>query len=253
MILCMVWYGSIFIYRRYPVNSCSFWWLIFWPHPGGNATSMALQPFPRKSVLISLVLVHAGYLFCNWHSLNTNYYGTTLDGMPRSFNSSQINACFVEIGVLGTRFIVSSEGLGLHNAPKGIRSRHLPHTRVALYHYATAPLIHTHTQMINYYRLSAMYNLIWYLASQETESCCCCLCDLSCCCCCRYSWRLRCSCCSCCMTISGDRLDVLRLRPGMPLLPTAGFSPGNLRKVTRRHSKYMRKSKNFILWNNLYF
>ena len=41
------WYGSIFIYRRYPANSCSFRWSMFWPHPGGSATSMALQPlFP---------------------------------------------------------------------------------------------------------------------------------------------------------------------------------------------------------------
>ena len=30
------------------------------------------------------------------------------------FNSSQINACIMGIGVLGPRFIVSSEGLGLH-------------------------------------------------------------------------------------------------------------------------------------------
>ena len=41
----------------------------------------------KDSILTSLVLVHAGYLFCNWHSLNTNYYGTTFSGMPRSFNS----------------------------------------------------------------------------------------------------------------------------------------------------------------------
>ena len=68
--------GSIFMYRRYPANSCSFRRSMFWPHPGGSATSMALQPlFPGKSILTSLVLVHAGYLFCNWHSLNTNYYG----------------------------------------------------------------------------------------------------------------------------------------------------------------------------------
>ena len=65
--------------------------------------------------------MHAGYLFCNWHSLNTNCYGNTFGGMPGSFNSSQINACVVGIGVLGPRFIVSSEGLGLHNMlpPRG--------------------------------------------------------------------------------------------------------------------------------------
>ena len=106
----LIWYGSIFIYQRYPANSCSFWWSIFWPHPGGSATSVALQPlFPGIVFLMSLVLVHVGYLFCNWHSLNTNYYGTTLGGMPGSFNSSQINACIVGIRVLGPRFIVSTE------------------------------------------------------------------------------------------------------------------------------------------------
>ena len=51
----------------------------------------------RDSILTSLFLVHAGYLFCNWHSLNTNYYGTTLGEMPGTFNSSQINACGVGI------------------------------------------------------------------------------------------------------------------------------------------------------------
>ena len=38
----------------------------------------------------------------------------TFCGMPGSFNSSHINACVVRKGVLGPRFIVSSEGLGLH-------------------------------------------------------------------------------------------------------------------------------------------
>ena len=68
---------------------------------------------PRDSILTSLVLVHAGYLFCNRHSPNTNYYGATFGGMPGSCNFSQINACVVRIGVLGPRFVVSS-GLGLH-------------------------------------------------------------------------------------------------------------------------------------------
>ena len=87
-------YQMVFIYRRYPAISCSFRWSMFWPHPGGRATSMALQPlFPGIVFLMSLVLVHAGYLICNWHSLNINYYGTTFDGMPGSLNSSQINVC----------------------------------------------------------------------------------------------------------------------------------------------------------------
>ena len=34
--------GSIFIYQRYPANSCSFRWSMFWPHPGGSATSISL-------------------------------------------------------------------------------------------------------------------------------------------------------------------------------------------------------------------
>ena len=43
----------------------------------------ALQPiYPRDIILTSLVLVHADYLLCTWHSLNTNYYGTTLGWMP---------------------------------------------------------------------------------------------------------------------------------------------------------------------------
>ena len=51
-------------------------------------------------------------MFCNWHPLNTNFYGTTF-GMPGSFNFSHINACVMGISVLGPRFI-SSEGLGLY-------------------------------------------------------------------------------------------------------------------------------------------
>ena len=76
---------------------------------------------PRDSILTSLVLMHAGYLFCYWHSLNTNYYGTIFGWMPGSFNSSQINVCVMGIGVLGPRFKVSSEGLGLHKMlpPRG--------------------------------------------------------------------------------------------------------------------------------------
>ena len=64
--------------------------------------------------------------------------------MPESFNSSHINACVVGIGMLGPRFIVSSEArrtrAAQYVAPEGIRTRHLPHARQALYHYATAPL-----------------------------------------------------------------------------------------------------------------
>ena len=58
---------------------------------------------PWDRILTGLELVHAVYLFCN-----TNYFGTTFDGMPRYFHSSQINVCVEGIGVLGPRFIVSS-------------------------------------------------------------------------------------------------------------------------------------------------
>ena len=77
--------------------------------------------YPRNIILTSLVFVHAGYLFCNWHHLNTNYYRTTVCGMPGSFNSSHINACVVVIGVLGPRYIVTFEGLRLYKLlpPRG--------------------------------------------------------------------------------------------------------------------------------------
>ena len=58
---------------------------------------------------------------CLFLTLSQHHYGTTFGGMTGSFNSSQINACVVGIGVLGPRFIVSSEGLGLHKMlpPRG--------------------------------------------------------------------------------------------------------------------------------------
>ena len=123
----------------------------------------AITVIPRESILTSLVLVHAGYLFCNWHSLNTNYYGTTFGGMPRSFHSSQINACIVGIGVLGPRFIISSEGLGLHKMlpPRGFGTSPMPGKRcttrlqLQLFYYSWhrehTPLCnHCHIKMINF-------------------------------------------------------------------------------------------------------
>ena len=96
--------------------SCSFRWSMFRPHLRGSAAYIvyvtALEPInPKDIILTSLVPVHAGYLFCYWHPLNANYYGTTFGGMPG----------FVGIGVLGLWFIVSSEGLGLHKMlpPRG--------------------------------------------------------------------------------------------------------------------------------------
>ena len=46
--------------------------------------------FPCPLLFLVIHSVHAGYLFCNWHSLNTNYLRTTFDGVPGCFNSDQI-------------------------------------------------------------------------------------------------------------------------------------------------------------------
>ena len=79
-----------------------------------NIYDTAQQPIYLRFIMpTSLVLVHADYLFCNWHFPN-KYYGTTIDGMPESFISIQIIACVVDIRVLGPQFMVSSEGLGPH-------------------------------------------------------------------------------------------------------------------------------------------
>ena len=122
----LIWFDCNFVYRRYPAT------LLIprvdvptSPERKSNihVYNTALQPiYLRDIILTSLVLVHAGYLFCNWHPLNTNYYGTTFGGIG-SFNSSQINEYVVGIGVLGPRFIVSSEELGLHKMlpPRGFK------------------------------------------------------------------------------------------------------------------------------------
>ena len=58
---------------------CSFRWSMFpaiSPERKYNihVYDTALWPiYPRDIILTSLVLVHAGYLFCNWHYLNNNY------------------------------------------------------------------------------------------------------------------------------------------------------------------------------------
>ena len=44
------------------------------------------SPFTRRILGIYLFI----YLFCNWHSLNTNYFGTIFGGVAVSFNSYQI-------------------------------------------------------------------------------------------------------------------------------------------------------------------
>ena len=78
------------------------------------ATTFILRYSKLTSLVLDLSCMLAICSVTDVHPLNTNYYGTTYGGMPGSFNSSQINACVVGIGVLGPWFIVSSEGLGLH-------------------------------------------------------------------------------------------------------------------------------------------
>ena len=109
---------SNFVYRKYPAKllipvvdaptsperKCNI-----------HVYDTALQPINHRDIILtSLVLVHAGYLLCNWNPLNASYHWTTFDGIPGSFNSSQINVCIMRIGVLEPRFIVFSERLGLH-------------------------------------------------------------------------------------------------------------------------------------------
>ena len=74
---------------------------------------IALQPiYCRDIILKSLVLVHAGYLFCN---LNTNYCKTNFGKMPGCFNFSPINVWVVGRGVLALLFIVSLKDEGCTN------------------------------------------------------------------------------------------------------------------------------------------
>ena len=92
--------------------------------------------------------------------------------MPGSFNSSQINACVVGIGVLGPRFIVSSERLGLHKMlpPRGFkpgtsRMLQLPccktnvcHVSImVLYHFAKYKVCSTKTKYSSYRH----YLILW--------------------------------------------------------------------------------------------
>ena len=69
---------------------------------------------------MSLVLVHATYLFCNQDFLKLNDNRTAFYVMPGSFNSSQVIVCIVGTGNLGPRFIVSSEGQGHASSSEGI-------------------------------------------------------------------------------------------------------------------------------------
>ena len=64
-----------------------------------NIYDTILSPLPicpRDILLKSLVLVHAGYVICNQHSFNTNYYANTFGGVPGSLNLSQ---CIMEIEI----------------------------------------------------------------------------------------------------------------------------------------------------------
>ena len=87
---------------------------------------------------MSKVLVHAGYLFCNRHSLNVNYYINYLQWNVRIFEF--LNVCVVEMGMLGPQFIVSSERLLLHKLlpPRGLEQST---SRMPSKRHATGPLI----------------------------------------------------------------------------------------------------------------
>ena len=128
--------GSIFIYRRYLANRCSFWWSMFWPHPGGSATPMALQPLCPGPIAFQWVYFSCMLVTCSvtGHSISTNYYGTTFCGMPGSFNSSQINACVMGIGVLGPRYSLFQRTRAAQNVAPEIQTLHSPHARQAPYH-----------------------------------------------------------------------------------------------------------------------
>ena len=103
-----------FVYWRYPGTLLiPIFDVPTWPERKCNkyVYDTTLHPSdPRDIILTRLVLVHAGYLLCNWNPLNASYHWTTFDGIPGSFNSSQI----VWIEVLESRFKVSSEWRGLH-------------------------------------------------------------------------------------------------------------------------------------------
>ena len=90
--------------------------------------------YPKVIILTSLVLVHAGYLFCNWYSLNTNYYETMIGGIPGSFNSSHINACCRNRNLWTSVFSLFQRSRAEQTvAPKGIQTKHFLHTRQAPY------------------------------------------------------------------------------------------------------------------------
>ena len=89
---------------QFIVTSCNiFTKSIFW----GNVYYKILNKcfslfFPLMTTIIKLIFMmlsfnqlisHASWVsFCNWQSLNTNYYGTTFNGMTGSFTSSQTKA-----------------------------------------------------------------------------------------------------------------------------------------------------------------
>ena len=117
-----------FVYRRYPatlliteVDDLTS------PERKCNIHVYYTPIYPRDIISKSLVLVHAGYLFCNWHPLNINYwYGTTCSGMPGSFNSSQMNAWFRSVRTLVKSLFWRTRAVQ-NIAPEGIRTQHLSH------------------------------------------------------------------------------------------------------------------------------
>ena len=78
--------------------------------------------FPCPLLFLVIHSVHAGYLFCNWHSLNTNYLRTTVVGVPGSFNSDQIKCiCCLNRPLFKVQSpIWTTEQWGTSPLPKGI-------------------------------------------------------------------------------------------------------------------------------------
>ena len=77
--------------------------------------------------------------FCNWHSPNTNFYGTTFGGMPGSVNSSQIMRLWNRNVRTSVYSLYRRTRAAQNVAPEWIRTQHLLHARQVSYPLATAP------------------------------------------------------------------------------------------------------------------
>ena len=113
--------------------------------------------------------MHADYL-----SVNTNYYGTITDGMPGSFNSSQIHLRVNTVGVVWYRFIVSSKDRGCTLCcPQGDSNLAPPacQTCALIIRLATTPLFENPWQYLSH--VTPLCEKPWQCPSHVTmpESC----------------------------------------------------------------------------------